>query len=364
VKAIPLWVKLLGAIGILAAVCVGLAYVPTGDVAYAPNAPISLDGKIQVDGRAVEPLQGQLYLVGVTERRVNLLERLLLDVSDPDIDFGPAPAGTATNGGPAPADVRSMSEAKQVAAGVAFDLVSGPHTVWVGSGAVVEQVENGTPAAATLRAGDLILQVDGTGVDTSVEAERLINAHQPGTVVTLGIQRAGVPLRPRLRTLRPEQGDEDRRSRIGATLSTTGLKVRLPRNVAIDSGDVVGPSAGLAFALYLYDALSSIDLMQGRYVVVTGALAPDGQVLPVGRVRQKAIAAQAAHRDLLLVPLANADEARAAIAKACHTKSSCVEVVPVRSAMDAVRLLSLSPSALTARIARTGGDSSRTVPGA
>jgi PDZ domain-containing protein len=353
----PLWVKLLGAIGVLAAVCVGLAFVPTGDVAYAPNAPISLDGKIQVDGRPVEPLQGQLYLVGVTERRVHVLQRLLLDVADPDIDVGPAPAGTTSAGGPAPADVRSMSEAKQVAAGVAFDLIDGPHTVWSGSGAVVDATSPGTPAAGALRAGDLITQVDGRDVDTSVEAERLINAHTPGSVVTLGIQRAGVPMRPRLRTLRPEQGDEDRRSRIGVNLSTTGLKVRLPRNVAIDSGEVVGPSAGLAFALYLYDALSSADLLHGRYVVVTGALAPDGQVLPVGRVRQKAIAAQAANRDLFVVPVANADEARAAITEVCHSGSSCVQVVPVRSAMEAVRLLSLQPTELSSRIARTGGTS-------
>ena len=50
-KALPLWVKLLGGIGVLAAICVGLAFVPTGQVAYAPNAPIPLDGKVTVDGR-------------------------------------------------------------------------------------------------------------------------------------------------------------------------------------------------------------------------------------------------------------------------------------------------------------------------
>ena len=64
------------------------------------QARIDLDGKIMIDGRPVEPLQGRLYLVGVTERKVNLLERLLLDMSDPGVDFGPAPTGAAT--GPQP----------------------------------------------------------------------------------------------------------------------------------------------------------------------------------------------------------------------------------------------------------------------
>ena len=45
--AIPLWVKLLGGIGVVAAACVGLTFVPSGDVAYAPIAPIDLDGLLQ-----------------------------------------------------------------------------------------------------------------------------------------------------------------------------------------------------------------------------------------------------------------------------------------------------------------------------
>ena len=98
-----MWVKLLGGIGALAAACVGLAYVPSGSVAYAPIAPIDLDGKITIDGRPIEPLQGRLYLVGVTERKVSLLERALLDVSDPAIDFGPAPE--EAGGAPDPSDV-------------------------------------------------------------------------------------------------------------------------------------------------------------------------------------------------------------------------------------------------------------------
>ncbi len=345
-RSVPLWGKLLGGIGVIAAICVGLAFVPTGEVAYAPNAPIDLDGKISVEGRPAQPLQGSLYLVGVTERKVNLLQRLLLDVADPSVDFGPAPKDAPSGGGPSATDVRSMDEAKQVAAGIAFDLAGQP-THWSGSGATVETVAKDGPAAKLLKPGDIIVSVNGTAIDTSVEAARIIQAAKPGTVVQLGVQRAGTPMRIAVRTVSPLSGDTTHASEIGVALSTIGLKVGLPRNVTIDSGNVVGPSAALAFALYLVDSLSDEDLLRGRRVVATGALAPDGTVLSVGRVRQKAIATQSANRDLLLVPAANAKEARAAITKACDT--ACVTVVPVRSVAEAVALLELDDATLASR---------------
>lgn len=342
-KAIPLWVKLFGGIAILAAACVGLAFVPTGEVAYAPIDPIDLDGKIEVRGQVVEPPQGRLYLVGVTERRVNLLQRLLLDVTDPDIDFAPAPS---RGGGASHPDVESMAQAKRVAAGVALGL-AGERVEWKGGGATVDAVKPGTPAARALRPGDIIVQVNGREVDSAVDVVKLIRPLRPGSRVQLGINRAGQVLRPALRTIPDGSGG----SRIGADLGTLGLKVGLPFAVEIDSGEVVGPSAGLAFALYLYDALSQDDLLRGRHVVASGALSPDGQVLPVGRMRQKAISAQEANRDVLVVPRANADEAAAAVEAACGGQAGCIQVVPVRTAEEAVQLLSLDDAALAARLA-------------
>lgn len=349
--AIPLWVKLLGGIGVVAAACVGLTFVPSGEVAYAPIAPIDLDGKITVGGNPVEPLQGRLYLVGVTERKVNLLERVLLDVSDPGVDFGPEPSG-GTPSGPRPGDVRSMDEAKQVSAGVAFDAAGRPVT-WAGTGATVALVDPNGPSAGRLQRGDIIVRVNGTDVDTSVDAGRIIHRLAPGSVVRLGVQRAGAASQVSVRTIAPPPGgDGTRRSLIGVDLSTIGLQVRLPQDVGIDSGEVVGPSAGLAFALYLVDALlRNEDLLRGRNVVATGALAPDGQVLPVGRIRQKALAAQAAKRDLFVVPAANAIEARAAVGDACEEGAGCLSVVPVRSVTEALELLRLDDQALAARIA-------------
>lgn len=350
-RSIPLWIRLLGGIALLAAACVGLAFVPTNDVAYAPTPPFDLEGKVTIDGRRVEPLQGRLYMVGVTERRVNLLQRVLLDVTDPDVDFGKAPKlpkGTKPKDGPNAADVRGMADAKVVAAGVALDL-AGERVDWGGAGATVTDLEEGTPAARVLRPGDIIVQVNGRAVRSSVEVIRAIQGLPGRSKVRLGVQRAGTPMVPTITTM-PVEGEPGRTSRIGAALETISPKIGLPRTVRIDSDAVVGPSAGLAFALYLFDAVDRTDLLGGRHVVATGALAPDGQVLPVGRIRQKAVAAQEANRDLFVVPRANAREAEAAVRSACDTAGDCLQVVPVRDVLEATRLLALDPAGLRAHL--------------
>jgi PDZ domain-containing protein len=81
-------------------------------------------------------------------------------------------------------------------------------------------------------------------------------------------------------------------------------------DVSIDAGSIGGPSAGLAFALGIVDELGEDDLTDGRTVVVTGELALDGTVIPIGGVKQKTIGAKEAGADLFIVPDANAEEAR------------------------------------------------------
>ena len=71
--------------------------------------------------------------------------------------------------------------------------------------------------------------------------------------------------------------------------------------------------------------------MRGRVIVATGELTLDGKVLPIGGVKQKAIAAERAGADLFLVPDGNAAEARAAV--------DDLEIVPVSTFREAVAAL-------------------------
>ncbi len=83
-------------------------------------------------------------------------------------------------------------------------------------------------------------------------------------------------------------------------------------DVHADTDGLEGPSAGLAFALEMVDALTPDDLTGGLLVAATGVVDDAGRVSAVGGAAEKATAARRAGADLLLVPSANYREAVAA----------------------------------------------------
>jgi PDZ domain-containing protein len=103
------------------------------------------------------------------------------------------------------------------------------------------------------------------------------------------------------------QGD-DGKPLLGVRLST---KIKLPFDVNIDSGRVVGPSAGLAYALELLDLLTPGELTGGSSVAATGELLADGRVGPIGGIAQKTVTVRRAGAKVFLVPKENEAEARA-----------------------------------------------------
>ena len=112
--------------------------------------------------------------------------------------------------------------------------------------------------------------------------------------------------------------------------------VRLPFEIAFDTGEIGGPSAGLAFTLTLLDELTAGDLLGGEDVAVTGTMrarrhgradrrpAAEGVGGPPGRHRALPRACRAIRRemdtarevagdDVELIAVGNVDEALAAL---------------------------------------------------
>jgi S1-C subfamily serine protease len=58
------------------------------------------------------------------------------------------------------------------------------------SGAVVVQVAQGSPAAASQQPRDVIIQVNGKALSSDTDLARAINTHHPGDVPSLGVVRA------------------------------------------------------------------------------------------------------------------------------------------------------------------------------
>lgn len=109
----------------------------------------------------------------------------------------------------------------------------------------------------------------------------------------------------------------------------------LPHDVSIAPGGVIGPSAGLAFALEIYARLSGeISLDQGP-VVATGALDRSGRVLPIGGVYQKTVACVEQGAGLFIVPRANLAEAL--------ERSGQMRVMGVSTFKEAVEILRALP---------------------
>ncbi|MDP8911358.1 MAG: PDZ domain-containing protein, partial [Actinomycetota bacterium] len=195
-------------------------------------------------------------------------------------------------------------------------------------------VDRDAPAFGRVRAGDLIVEVDGKRVRTPGESRGLIGRREPGDRVRITLRRDGKLERLELRTIAdPEQG---RRPIIGV-VPEQAAKITLPVDVEINTGRIGGPSAGLAFALDIVEELGR-DVDRGRKIAVTGQLELDGAVLPIGGVRQKVFGAQKADVDIFVVPAGeNAREARR------YAKG--LRIVPVNSFQQALQKLATLPGA-------------------
>jgi len=97
---------------------------------------------------------------------------------------------------------------------------------------------------------------------------------------------------------------------LGVSTFTRDLSFKFPVQISIDSGQVGGPSAGLAFTLGILDVMTPGSLTGGLKISTTGTMAIDGTVGPIGGIHQKVMASRRAGVQLMLVPASEVDEAR------------------------------------------------------
>jgi PDZ domain-containing protein len=194
-----------------------------------------------------------------------------------------------------------------------------------GDGVLVEAVVSGCAADGELYPGDLILSVDGTTVDTRRQASSAIEAAPSGSTLHFDVTVDGQPQQVSL-VREPCGGHQD--PLVGVSLMNS-----FPFAISISSGAIGGPSAGLMFALGLYDLLTPGDLTSGRTIAGTGEIGVDGTVYPIGGVGEKVVAAAADDATVFLVPTDNMAEAKKAVG------DRPIELVPVASFDDALAYL-------------------------
>jgi PDZ domain-containing protein len=311
-----------GLVGVLG---IGSLVIHVPYATIAPGSAKPVNKLVTVTGHDVYPPTGKVLFTTVSvQDRVTAMQALV-GWLDPSIDVI---SDESLRGDVPPQkyqqlNVEAMADSKTTAEELVLRRLGYAD---LGAGAEIHDVEPGLPAAGVLKPRDLIVAVDGAPVTTSAEAANAIRAHQPGDTITLSMVRDAAP--PVDVTAVLGKGDQGQ-ALLGVRMTT---QVKLPFGITIDSGNVEGPSAGLAYALTLLDELTPGELTGGRLVAVTGELAPDGKVGPIGGVAQKAVAVERAGAKLFLVPRANYAEAKKAAGEGLVVK-------PVDSFDDALAVL-------------------------
>ena len=289
-----------GTLVVAAGVVAALVRLPYDTV--APGRTYLVNDVIAVRGHETFPPQGQVLYATVSVReRVSALQALI-GWLDPTTDVIPEQKVR----GDIPPDqyrqlnVEAMSDSKTAAEILALSRIGYTE---LGIGAQVESIAPDSPAAAVLKDKDLIVAIDGQTVRNTTDAVNQIRGHQPGETLQLRVRRDGAaPIDVTADLARAEDG----RALLGVRLST---KVELPFEITIDSGEVVGPSAGLSYGLLLLDVLTPGELTGGVKVAATGELSASGAVGPIGGVAQKVTTVKRAGAKVFIVPKENEAEA-------------------------------------------------------
>lgn len=292
----------------LIAVVVGALYIiPSDHYVYLPDRARAADPLVKVPNDENRETENGIFMVDVIVRRASILERLVPGLFEgatlvPEERLNPFGVSDAAR---RESSLQDMTKSQQVAAAVALREL-GYDVEAVPNGALVSQVAPDTPAAGKLEIGDVIVRVRDEEIRTTTQLARYMQANvEPGESVEVTVRRGDGLERVKVGTTQSPGSDRP----IFGILVEQEADITLPVDISIDAGNIGGPSAGLAFALDIVDELGS-DIDDGRKIVVTGAIGLDGNVEPIGGIKQKTIGAREAGADVFVVPEQNAAEAR------------------------------------------------------
>jgi len=303
--------RLLALVAVLAVAAGVLYVVPSDHYLFLPDRARPVDALVSIENAELEgdddTTDEGVYMVDILVRRASLLERLIPKLAD-GATLVPAhavnPIGVSDTQR-RQTSLNQMSRSQEIAVAVALEALG--YVVDVeDEGAEVTTVLPDRPADGILQVGDIVIGAAGTPVRRARQLQAALAGVRPGEEVGLTIVRDDEEMKVTVGTIPSEQ---DPNRAVMGVLIEQAATFDFPLEVEIDAGDIGGPSAGLAFALGITDELGD-ELTCGRRITVTGELDLEGNVGPIGGVKQKAIGADQSGADVFIVPEANAVEAR------------------------------------------------------
>jgi PDZ domain-containing protein len=207
--------------------------------------------------------------------------------------------------------IQNMRTSENVAIAVALKNV-GYEISSKGDGVAVVGILDDSPVKDKLKKGDLLNSINNKNISSATEFISTLRTYSIGETVSIGLLREvdGNKKTLTIETTLIEHIEYEGEPMVGFLATTVNERFDFPFEIDIKTGNVGGPSAGLMMALNVYNNLIPEDLTNSMIVAGTGTIEIDGSVGPVGGIKQKVIAAKKAGAELILVPVANFEEAK------------------------------------------------------
>lgn len=295
-------------------------------LAYSAGPVSDAADTVVAEEVAVYPPDGELLMLTVVSQDVNVFEALIAGV-DPTIDLVRKQA--VRREGESDEEYRNrvlqqMDDSNFRAIAVALQHLG---YEMVPTEVVINDITQNVPASAVLERGDTVLSVNGAPIRTVEDFAPALEGYEVGDTITMTLLRNGTEIEVEVDLA--EKEEEPGEPMIGVFL---GELTEPPFPLAIEAGDVGGPSAGMMHTIAIIDALTEGELTGGHVIAGTGTIQLDGSVGSIGGIRQKVVGAEAAGAEYILVPAGNYE-------KALTAEYDDIEIVSVATLDEAITFL-------------------------
>jgi PDZ domain-containing protein len=260
---------------------------------------------VAIDGTRTYPTEGQMRLTTVSvtnpENELNLGEALMawLGQDAAVLPYKAMYPDSSTNEQERAESAAQMVSSQDAATAAALRELGQEPTTY----AEVLGVTPDGPSVGELEARDRLLRVAGRPTEEVEDVLAALEGVEPGEDVEVVVRRKD---QERTVSVTSEPGAEDPDQATLGILVGTGYDFPFDVSVRIDES-IGGPSAGLMFALSIYDTLTPGALTGGEVVAGTGSITAEGEVGPIGGIVQKIAGAEASGATLFFVPPGNCE---------------------------------------------------------
>ena len=288
---------------IVSVLAILLSIVPTNYNLVTPGVIEDISPMIEIEDAKGDET-GEIMLAAVTVRRARLIHLLYVNLFSPEFTrLEPVPEIDMDKYFELMQEM--MKESQLTAKTVALEK-AGYQTVIKGDGAKIEDLLDNFDAASKLKAGDIIVEVEGSEVELATDVQEKLKNKEVGEKITVKVLRDNEELNFEIKTKALE--DESEIPAIGVLISSYNREVELPLDMKIDAGKIGGPSAGSMFALEIYNQLTEEDITGGNKIAGTGSIDLNSNINRIDGVRQKIKAAADEKVDYFFVPADNQEE--------------------------------------------------------